>query len=192
MSKVRVQPHVHGRWACHVSIVGDFEGLSWERLASISTQLQMDTQIELALEEQPHVSLSKTFYAQHWHLERLHQSLSAVLGPGSLPAELTFDRASRYQNEEATRSFLALDCDESSTTAIRPFIEAIDRVLAGFGFAPFYSPPCLHISLSWTSSPLPAEGAFEDFQRAVANLLPLRLRNVRLLLKMGNKVVRLR
>ncbi len=192
MSKVRVQPHVHGRWACHVFIVGDLESLGPEQLDGIVAQLQTDTQIELALEEQPHVSLSKTFYAQHWHLERLQQALFAALQPESVPTELVLDRASRYRNEEATRAFLALDCDEASTAAIRPLVETIDRVLAGFGFAPFYVPPCLHASLCWTSSPLSAEGAFAGFQQAVAGLLPLRLRNVRVMLKMGNKIVRLR
>lgn len=188
--KVRVKPHVHGQWACHVYITGEFlDTLLLERLPELTVSLKY-IHPDLCSEKQPHVSLSKTFYAQHWHLERLEKSLSHALRHLSLPVEgLRFDQCGLYQNESQTRSFLALDCDHRSNQVIFPLIVAVDEALRAFGFPAFYQHPRLHVSLWW--APSINEETFKRFQSLLDCSLPLRISNLKVLLRMGNKVVQL-
>lgn len=139
--KVRVRPHAAGSWACHVYLTTmtppqDWTGVVEEgrvRLQSLFPGVRAESTL--------HVSLSKTFYAKHWQLEPLVGQLRDRLA-GRTMDELTLDRWAVYENDEGTRSFLALDCQATSWLA--GLVEAVDGVLAGYGFAPFYQVPGSH------------------------------------------------
>ena len=88
-------------------------------------------------EPQMHISLCKTFYARHWHIEALATRLAHILGRCFID-NITFDRWATYINEEGTRSFLALDCDHATQKVLRPMAMAVDNILSGFGFEPYY------------------------------------------------------
>lgn len=147
--KVRTVPHTAGQWACHVYIVGNANGYlpitrTGEFNPKANEQIQMLTEKlkkrcpKIQPIEEPHLSLSKTFYAKHWHLERLQEGLTVAM-KGFTLHQIIFDRLTRYGNEEGTRSFLALDCDKATSQSLEPAIDAIDQVLRRFGFESFYA-----------------------------------------------------
>lgn len=64
-----------------------------------------------------HVSLSKTFYAKHWHIGPLREAVLASLRGAALPP-LVLDRFAVYANEGGTRTFLALDAAAESAAQV--------------------------------------------------------------------------
>lgn len=179
--KVRVQPHITGSWACHVyiSVKLELQELLYGPLRNDYPSIQMEQDV--------HVSLSKTFYAKHWHLELLHKKLVESLSThGGL--NLTFDKWTVYENEISSRSFLALDCDAATSENIKPLIEMTDRVLAGFGLEQYYKDPKVHASLFWApgidiSDSILGHPILRDID------WPVGVANAQIMLKMGNRVM---
>lgn len=112
-------------------------------------------------EPQMHISLCKTFYARHWHIEALRTRLSQVLGKYFIE-NIAFDRWATYINEEGTRSFLALDCDQATQGVLGPMAIAVDKILSGFGFEPYYE------VLLPTNGPLIYDALTNDVESAIS------------------------
>lgn len=133
--KVRVRPHTVGSWACHVYLTAVAPPEGWKEATQAGLDRLRELLPDVRLEETLHISLSKTFYAKHWQLEPLIGRLKDRLVECSL-GRVTFVQWTTYENEEGTRSFLALDCQEEPW--LPSLVKVVDSVLAGYGFAPFY------------------------------------------------------
>lgn len=133
--KVRVRPHTVGSWACHVYLTTVVSPKDWREVTEIGLDRLRALLPKVQLEEALHISLSKTFYAKHWQLEPLIDRLKDRLAECSL-GRVTLFQWKTYENEGETRSFLALDCQKEPW--LYSLVKAVDGVLAGYGFAPFY------------------------------------------------------
>lgn len=189
--KVRVVPHVAGRFACHVYIKCAPSSPDSTLLAQTAADLRLATGRTFCIEEEPHISLSKTFYARHWQLSSLHQKLLTNRPAASPPAPLAFDRLGVYVNEEETRYFVALDCAAESSGRLLPWVEAVNKTLAGFGFDPFYEVPRMHCSVLWSNEAIEPELASHQALERLAARLPLRWDTAEVYFKAGHQTFRL-
>ena len=109
------------------------------------------------MEDDLHVSLSKTFYAKHWHIQPLAKTLADTLRGIALPSALLFDHSSSYSNEHGTRFFVAMDLcasDQGKLIFDLELIKLVDNAIGSFGFEPYYPDPKLHMSLASGIAPI--------------------------------------
>lgn len=134
--KVRNRPHMVGSWACHVLVRLSIPSTVKQHLYNHFTSHFPQAHTE----PDPHISLSKTFYARHWQLNTLKDKLRQATAKVSLPENISLlaHHWTIYYNEERTRAFLALDCDETSSRILGSLVSQIDLVLRGFGFSSYY------------------------------------------------------
>lgn len=188
--KVRVAPHAAGKFACHVYMTSPLPTLESALLPQIAMELNRTTGTIFHIEAEPHLSLSKTFYARHWHLSSLYEKL--LKHRPIMPVDpITFDRLALYCNEDRTRSFVALKCTDQSNTALLPWIRAVDDTLVGFGFEPYYEDPSLHCSLLWCNDPLGADLLEHSAFESLRNILPIRWKAPQIYFKGGHQKSRL-
>lgn len=116
----------------------------------------------LVLHDHWHVSLSKTFYLQHYNIESFAKSLGDALRTLSSP-QLTV----RVHGDQPVVLTNAQDLNDehksSATNKLRTFwcckvhpplvdlVHVIDQVLSAWRLPPFYDPPIFHTS--WASAP---------------------------------------
>ncbi len=133
--RVRSRPHAVGLWACTVYLNVTLEEESRAPLDAMVRALiagnagLADCAADGAegaegarASRTMHMSLSRTFYAKHWHLEGLLARLGAAFAPDGRLAPLppiTFDAFGLFVNDERTRSFLALCTDALCNETVR-------------------------------------------------------------------------
>jgi hypothetical protein len=134
MGKIRTVPHTSGQWACHLYLTSQFSETAIQQFELLTEKLK-EVIPTIQREEWPHISLSKTFYAKHWHLDLLQKKFASSLKDVRIE-NLQLDKFAVYQNEEATRSFLALDC--ANDKQVISAVNLVDDVLQGFGYETYY------------------------------------------------------
>lgn len=182
---MRQVPHVKGNWASHVYIRPHLEADQLEMIETIKGAMSnMLPEKAIHMEESPHISLSRTFYLQQWQLERAQMRIGDILSRVDRPP-ISFHRLNHYQNDDQSRSFLALDCDSESSRWIVDVIRQVDGEIVRLGGERYYEEPRIHMSILWavgtslsTVSQLPS--------MEVHTLL---VRHYDLCIKMGNRLV---
>jgi len=152
---IRNKEHVHGNWPTIIFLPIEGSSVIEEFLASDTfreSNFEMISPLLVSnsnLKSLPyHISLTRTLYLKEHQRDLFHKKIAEALRSlPRLPQVLKCrQNLAIYLNDEATRTFLAVDVERDEV--ILKYIEAIDRVLEGFGLPIYYKNPQLHFSVA--------------------------------------------
>lgn len=143
--RVRTFAHVRGNWATYIYIDVPLEGLHGLQQSFI--QGLNDSGIEVHSINEPHVSVSKVVTLQHHWINPFVSQLTSAMSTVHNLRLAWHSQLGVMANEPETRTFLTLGvtCKDLSCSVVN----AVDKILAGYGQESFYDPPCFHASLAW-------------------------------------------
>lgn len=133
-----------------------------------------------------HLSLSRTLYLKDHQKELFHKKIieafKTVLVEFPLPETIETEKFSVYLNDEKTRTFIAIDLQQSEN--ILKYIEVIDSILKEFGLPIYYSSPKLHFSVVWCQGNRSSEVILEEEKELINSKAELK----QILMKCGNNI----
>lgn len=139
-----------------------------------------------------HLSLSRTLYVKDHQKELFKQKIIEALRPPNLskdslfPNKLKCEKVEIYLNDEATRTFVAINVENDEK--VLEIIGIIDNVLKGFGLPIYYKSPKLHFSVFW------CQGNQKDTLKVDVvenNLSGIEIEINEIYIKCGNKITRI-
>lgn len=148
--RIRQVPHIVGNWATYVYIQG--YGLLMLVPASFftgvfSVALDLHPTLKPMDSEFVHVSLSKTVYLKVFQIDSFIADLRKEL-KGREPFRIGFGEVSKYENDEATRAFLAVDISIGSKI-LAQLVDRVDKVMETHQKDKYYALPKFHCSFGW-------------------------------------------
>ncbi|KAI9208009.1 uncharacterized protein BJ171DRAFT_492349 [Polychytrium aggregatum] len=147
--RIRSVPHIEGNWATHVFIsVTPTDDLQLD-IDAINTHAsnrcgQAYHQFELPL----HISLSRAVYLKVFQIPQFARLLGQSMNRHPR-FKVGFNGISHYQNDDKTRSFLALDVGVGKYE-LGLLTQDVDAALRQFQQPVFYEPPRFHASIGWS------------------------------------------
>ncbi|KAJ1736287.1 Transporter of the ATP-binding cassette (ABC) [Coemansia biformis] len=141
--------HVRGGWAGHVCLpVGGRCKQELQAVARTCARIAGEQAGAGGVEvlEDPHISLTRTFYVQEHQIAGFVRALEASMaGLGGFA--VAFGAASMYRSERGSgRAFVAVDVDHGAE-AVKRVVEQVDRVMDRFGRRRFFARPRFHASI---------------------------------------------
>lgn len=141
--RIRSFKHERGNWATLVYIDYTTNNCLHAWMKSILDELPVQGEIISSL----HISLSRTLVLKfHW-IESFVEGLK-LLCHGFHPFVIQLTDVKVYCNEERTRTFLGIYCQNEDGT-LKHLTEAIDCLLAEYQLPSFYKDISYHISFFW-------------------------------------------
>ncbi|XP_076762282.1 U6 snRNA phosphodiesterase 1 [Xylocopa sonorina] len=142
--KARSFKHERGNWATLIYINCEPSEIMLSWMSSISRELPTKCNI---LSEQFHISITRTLILKfHWIESFVEETKKLCDQTKQFTLELLNIRA--YTNDEKTRTFLGVECADSSG-ALTHFVKHVNKFLAEYNLPPFYEDVSYHISFLW-------------------------------------------
>jgi 2'-5' RNA ligase len=110
-----------------------------------------------------HISLSRTVYLPYFQIDQINRVLKERLGRMDLSRgfPITLQNSCQFENDERTRSFLALTVIEGSKE-LECLVRDVDEVFGRFGLPEFYHPPRFHCSYAWKTNEMSSSSSEID------------------------------
>lgn len=164
--------HVRGNWASFVHV--PYPMRCTEIIVENISKLLSNLNIQWAMCDDCHVTLSRTVSLPHHFIEPLYHELTEKVGKMKSFKAVVQSKVQFYVNDEKTRTFAALKVDECSRDGFLKLITSINSIFKTFNLLQYYNDPSIHISFAWTCEDVTSEKKLSTdiqfFSDQIANL----------------------